>query len=111
MSLKAGQIYRALKARLGKADYARPFLVLRVTQWDAEICYFSTKFDLIEREDLTLNELDSDFRETGLDETSYLIFHSINTEPHEFFKTAKLLGAVTGEIRKQVEDWWGAPLV
>jgi hypothetical protein len=110
MLITAGQIYRAKKVKLGKVEYARPLLVLRVMQTDADICYLSTKFDLIEPDDLTPNELDADFAATGLDETSYLIFHSIDTEPLEFFRNTKLLGEIRGYVRKQGEDWWGAPL-
>lgn len=107
---KAGEIYRAKRAVLGKVSYARPFLVLRVNKDDADICYFSTKFDLIEPADLTINELDAGFESTGLSETSYLIYHSIDTEPFEFFDQAKFLGKAADVVLEIIEDWWGAPL-
>ncbi|HLX62751.1 MAG TPA: hypothetical protein VKX17_15850 [Planctomycetota bacterium] len=107
---KAGEIYRAKRAVLGKVSYARPFLVLRVNKLDADICYFSTKFDLIDPADLTINELDSGFESTGRDETSYLIYHSIDAEPFEFFDEAKFLGTATDVVLETIEDWWGAPL-
>lgn len=61
--------------------------------------------------DLLLNELDLDFRTTGLDETSYLMADREIPVELDFFDGAKLLGHVSGEMKKQIENWWGEPLV
>ena len=111
MEIRAGQIYFA-KTQLGKANYKRPILILHVypSQNEVDICMFSTKFDLIESNDLTINELDPEFSKTGLKESSYLIFRSVKTLPLSHFLDAEYRGSVTGSIKNQIENWWGTPL-
>ena len=109
MPIKAGEIYTQ-RLNLRKAEYARPLLVLRVNATEADICCFSRSFPLKKPADLTIHALDSSFRATGLSEESYLVADSVHGEPIEFFKGAALIGTVTNEIKRQIEDWWGAPL-
>jgi hypothetical protein len=110
MDVQGGQFYR-VHIRLREVHYARPILILQTSSGIIDICALSTKFELFEPNDLTINKLDSDFLSTGLDETCYLIFRSIRNATPQFFDDAKYLGQVTGEIKRQVENWWGAPLI
>ncbi|HLX64150.1 MAG TPA: hypothetical protein VKX17_22950 [Planctomycetota bacterium] len=109
MAIQAGQIYLSKHAALGKSKYARPCLVMRVDSVGAVVVYFSTKFDLIEPGNFPIYDTDEGFKETGLKESSYLVCnHGVPVKMH-FFDGAKLLGNLTGELRRRVEEWWGEP--
>ena len=110
MNIQAGQIYLARRVVFGKADYSRPFLVLQTDADRVRICFFSTKFELIESGDLTISELDPEFKDTGLSESSYLVSRATPNVLLEKLRDCKLLGFVTGSIKKRVENWWRAPL-
>ena len=109
MNIEPGQIYCA-PIELKHAKYARPFIVLRLLTGEAIICCMSTKFELKQPADLTLHASDASFPSTGLNEDSYLVFRSIHAEPLGFFNNAKWLGCVEKEVKREVEEWWGAPL-
>ena len=109
MQIQAGQIYFAKHAALGKAKYARPCLVMRVDSAGAVVVYFSTKFGLIEPGNFPIYDTDEGFKETGLKESSFLVSsHGVPVKLN-FFDGAKLLGKLTGELRRRVEIWWGEP--
>jgi len=110
MKIKAGAIYRAKNAKLGMADYSRPFIVLRASGTDADICFFSTKFELIEAGDVTLEHTDPDFKASGLKEDSYLVERSSHPVNLDFFNGATPLGVAAGEFKKRAEKMWGATL-
>lgn len=107
MAIRTGQIYFVKNAKLGKANYARPCLVLRVSSNSAHVTYFSTKTELCRPIDLIVHESYSGFKESGLKETSCLIADRDVTVELSFFDQAKLLGQLAGEVRQRVEDWWG----
>ena len=109
--IQAGQIYFIANVDLGKADYGRPCLVLRASAHDATVCYFSTKFDLNVGAQVTIDESDGDFPATGLKSSSYIMNHPIPDVPLDYFKGAKLRGHATGEFKKKIEEWYGAPLI
>ena len=109
MSIRAGQIYLSKNAALGKAKYARPCLVVRVELNGAVVVYFSTKFDLFDSESFAIYDTEPDFKDTGLDESSFLVSsHGVPVKP-DFFDGAILLGQVTADLKKSVEEWWGEP--
>jgi hypothetical protein len=110
MAIRAGQIYLAKNAKLGKAAYPRPCLVLRTSGSDALIAYFSTKFEASLSRDLSILKTDSGFKESGLKDDSYLVGDRDVTVELIFFVHAKLLGELSGELKQRVEDWWGEPL-
>jgi len=108
--ISAGQIYFIPKVDLGKADYGRPCLVLRVSKRDATVCYFSTKIEYREPGEVAILDTDADFKASGLRNSSYIMDETTPDVALEFFKGAKLLGRATGEFKKRVEDWYGLPL-
>ncbi len=66
MVVRAGQIYFVKNAVLGKATYARPLLVLRVSGNAAHVTPFSTQFELKEPGDVAVYSTDEDFKKTGI---------------------------------------------
>lgn len=108
--IEPGQIYFFPKVRIGKAEYPRPGLVLQASQLNATVCYFSTKFDLMEIGAVIIEKIDIDFAASGLKDSSYLIDQAISDVPSQSFKGAKLLGHATGEFKKRIEEWYGMPL-
>jgi hypothetical protein len=110
MAIRAGQIYLAKSAKLGKAAYPRPCLVLRTFGSEALIAYFSTKFDASLSRDLTILKSDAGFTQTGLKDDCYLVGDRDVTVELSFFDHAKLLGELTGDLKRRVETWWGDPL-
>ena len=108
--IESGQIYFFPRARVGRSQYPRPGLVLRVSATDATVCYFSTKFDLKESGAGVIEKTDPEFSASGLKHSSYLLEQAMAELPAHEFKGAKLLGKATGEFKKRVEEWYGAPL-
>ena len=97
MIIQPGGIYFASRATLRLATYPRPCLVLRVSASEIDICYFSTKLDLIRSDDILVERMDPDFAFTGLSDSSYLVAASFHPEQPEYFKGAKHLGSATGD--------------
>jgi len=93
MSIRPGQIYFAKNAQLGKAQYARPCLVMRVSS-----------------ENFAIYEGDPGFKETGLSESSYLVSSHGVPVKWTFFDQVKLLGELIPELNDRVGDWWGEPI-
>ena len=111
MTIEAGQIYFIHKSvHLGKADYGRPCLVLRVSQHDATVCYFSTKMEYLESGQVAIYASDPDFKATGLHDSSRIFGAFTPDVPLDYFQGAKLLGHATSEFKKRVENWYGMPL-
>ena len=108
--IEAGQIYFFPKVKLGKAEYGRPGLVLRVWATGASIAYFSTRFDLKEPHEVAILDTDPEFKATGLRESSYIVDQPAADVSLDFFKDAKLRGRATGHFKKYVEDWYGEPI-
>ena len=110
--IEAGQIYFLRKAvGIGQAIYGRPCLVLRASKLDATICYFSTKMEYRKTREVAVNPGDPDFLATGLRDSSYILNSPADDVELDYFKGAKLLGRATGDFKKRVEDWYGAPLI
>src|SRR5476649_1429749 len=109
--LAAGQIYFIPKVDLGKANNGRPCLVLRASNHDATVCFFSTKIEYRERGEVVILDTDTDFKASGLRASSYIVDDLPQDVRLEYFKGAKLLGRATGDFKKRVEDWYGAPLI
>ena len=109
--IKAGQIYFIRSIDLGKVKYGRPCLVLQTSAHGARVCYFSTKLNLNVEPQVIIEKGDLDFPATGLSDTSCIMNHPIDDVPLEFFNGAKLRGCATGEFKKKVEEWYGAPLI
>jgi hypothetical protein len=110
MPIKPGQIYFLDRPRLRRATHGHPCLILRVEPAHVEICFLSTQFELKTGDDLTLNELDGGFSQTGLRESSYLVQSQIVTVPPSAFDNAQVLGCIADEVKQQVDDWYGIPL-
>lgn len=108
--IEAGQIYFIPKVDLGKADYGRPCLVLRVSKHDVMVCFFSTKIQYRQSHEVIIEAADPDFKATGLRDSSYILNTPTPDVALEFFNGAKLLGRATGEFKKRVEEWYGMPL-
>ena len=108
--IEPGQIYFFPKAKVGRSEYPRPGLVLRVSATDATVCYFSTKFELKEAGAVVIERTDVDFKTSGLKHASYLVDQAVAEVSTHSFKGAKLLGRANGEFKKRVEDWYGLPL-
>jgi len=72
--------------------------------------YFSTKFELLESGNFSIYETDPGFKESGLDEASYLVSnYGVPVKP-SFFDEGKVLGVITGDLKRRIEDWWGEPI-
>ena len=111
MKIEAGQIYFIRKrVPLGKADYGRPCLVLRISQSDASVCFFSTKMEYLESGQVALYTDDPDFKATVLRDSSRIIGGMTPDVPLDYFQGAKLLGRATGDFKKRVEEWYGMSL-
>src|SRR6185503_17121165 len=109
--IEAGQIYLLRKVVVvGEAKYGRPCLVLRASRHDATICYFSTKMEYREPHEVAIETSDPNFKTSGLRDSSYILNSPTDDVKLEFFKGAKLLGCASGEFKKRVEEWYGAPL-
>jgi hypothetical protein len=108
--IRAGEIYLVQKARAFVADYARPCLVLRISNHDATVCFFSTKLDLNIGPQVVLDAGDSDFAASGLAQTSCLINNLTPDVPLSFFEGAKRLGYANGQFKINAEDFYGAPI-
>ncbi len=109
--IAAGQIYFLRKVVVvGEASYARPCLVLRASDLDATICYFSTKMQYREPGEVEIFSTDPDFKASGLRDSSFIIDELTPDVELEMFKGAKLLGCTTGEFKKRVEKWYGMSL-
>lgn len=109
--IEAGQIYFLRKVvNIGEAAYGRPCLVLRASKLDATICFFSTKIEYRQLQEVVIEEADPDFNATGLRDSSFILNRPTPDVPLEFFKDAKLLGRATGEFKRRVEEWYGLPL-
>ena len=107
MLVKAGQIYFVKNAKLGKANYARPCLVLRVNATSAHVTYFSTKIELCRSIDLIIYDSDPGFTESGLQETSCLIADRDISVDLSVFKHAKFMGQLAHVVKNRIENWWG----
>src|ERR1019366_5300269 len=108
--IAAGQIYFLRKAVVGGANYGRPCLVLRASDHDATICFFSTKMEYREPGEVAILATDPDFKASGLRASSFIIDEASPDVELELFKGAKLLGQATGAFKRHVEEWYGAPL-
>lgn len=108
--IEPGQIYFFPKVKVGKAEYARPGLVLRVSEFDASIAYFSTKFELKEPQEVAILDSDPEFKTSGLRESCYIVDQPAADVDLDFFKGAKLRGRATGHFKKNVEEWYGASI-
>ena len=108
--IQAGQIYFVPEVELGKVNYGRPCLVLRVNAMDATVCYFSTQLDLNVGPQVMIETTDPDFPATGLSATSCIINDLVDDVPLDFFNNAKFRGDTKGEFKKRAEDWYGLPI-
>jgi|ERR1043165_3073115 hypothetical protein len=109
--IEAGQIYFLRKAvGIGRANYGRPCLVLCVSKLDATICYFSTKMEYRKPHEVAVRPSDSEYLTTGLRDSSYILNSPTDDVDLDYFKGAKLLGRATGDFKKRIEEWYGAPL-
>ncbi len=96
--------------KVNKANYARPCLVLRISNRDATICYFTTKLQYLEPGQPVIYNTDPDFNATGLSDSSCILADLTPDVPLSVFSGAKLLGRAIGEFKKRVEKWYGLPL-
>lgn len=110
--IQAGQIYflRKVAVNIGQANYPRPCLVLRVSNTDVTICYFSTKLGLRRPDEVLIEKSDPDFVATGLNDSSYILNNPVDDVKFDFLKNAKFLGHATGDFKRRIEKWYGAPL-
>jgi len=110
MRIEAGQIYYAKNAVLGKATYARPILILRVSNGNALVTPFSTQLELFQLGDLKIDVSAPEYPLTGLKKESYLMNGREFRVSLDFLKDARYLGFISGSIKKSVEVWWGEEL-
>ena len=61
-------------------------------------------------DDLSIDKTDPDFKSTGLKESSYLLADRDVAVELDFFRRAKLIGQIEGELKRKVEEWRGEPL-
>lgn len=110
--IQAGEIYFIPKGVvIGKVDYGRPCLVLRVSKHDATVCYFSTKTDNREPGQVAIWATDPDFKASGLRASSFIIDDFTEDVKLEFFHGAIFWGHANGQFKLDVEDWYGLPLI
>ena len=93
--------------RLGKSDYGRYVLVVRVDSQGAEYVFGSSKVEYARPSDFVVHKDRSEFPATGLTEDTCFILHPSRTIPISSLKMKR--GEVSGDLRRELEDWWGAP--
>ena len=99
------------RPRLRSSSHDHPALVIRVSPTTVAVNFMSSDYELFDdNHDLTINTDDDGFDITGLDRKTYFIFGAVNEGPHAFFE-GHLIGRIEGEIKQQVEDWWGEAIV
>ncbi|MCZ7648381.1 MAG: hypothetical protein M5U26_24500 [Planctomycetota bacterium] len=111
MPVVPGEIYLLddADARLRDSESVRYVLVLRIEGGQADIAYFSSRFDLFrDGKDIAIYRTWSEFPASGLTMDCYLI-----TDPLGRTKVSKLThrkGRIGGAFKQSVEDWWGQAL-
>ncbi len=107
----AGQIYFMPSVDVGRVNYGRPCLVLRTSSTDASVCYFTTKIDYNSAgRQVIVYSNDPDFPASGLSESSCIMDKPISDVPLSYFNKGKLRGIASGDFKKRIEEWYGAPL-
>jgi hypothetical protein len=97
------------KVRLGKAAYARWCIVLEVRpDGGALVLPCSTKFQYCHAGiDFEIHDYLEGFKDTGLDESSYVIETDIQGVSPANVKKVK--GRLTGDLARRFADWAGVP--